>query len=165
MNQCTNMCTLCNMSALDEHVDQILLSPAEALAAVRAYEQQGAVLALALRHVEAAGTFATEGAVSMNAWLRDKARMSPAAASGLLSTGRFLDTNSAFAQAALTGVLSASQITVAKQLAHPKYKTLLAERQAALVDALAPLAFGDTTRAIARWRQRADAELLSLIHI
>ena len=153
------MCTVWDMTALDEHVDQILLSPAEALAAVRAWELQGAVLSLALRHVEAAGTFAVEGAVSMNAWLRDKARMNPAAVSRLLSTGRFLDTNSAFAEAALTGVLSGSQIAAAKQLAHPKYKTLLAERQAALVDVLAPLGFGDTTRAVARWRERADAEL------
>ena len=46
------------MSVLDEHAEQILLSPAEALAAVRAYEQQGALLSLALRHVEATRAFA-----------------------------------------------------------------------------------------------------------
>jgi hypothetical protein len=64
------------MSVLDEHAEQILLSPTEALAAVRAWEQQGALLSLALRHVEATKAFADDGTVSMNAWLRNHAKMS-----------------------------------------------------------------------------------------
>ena len=85
------MCTVCNMSVLDEHTEQILLSPAEALAAVRAWEVQGALLSLALRHVEATRAFAEDGTVSMNAWLRNNARMNDKTASALLSTGRYLD--------------------------------------------------------------------------
>lgn len=142
---------------MDEHVDQILLSPAEALAAVRAWEQQGALLSLALRHVETAGTFGNEGAVSMRAWLRDKARMSPNVSSALLSTGRFLDTNPVFADAALTGRLSGSQITIVKQLGHPKYAGLLAEQQAELVDTLTALDITNTTAAVAHWRSCADS--------
>ena len=147
------------MSALDEHVDQILLSPAEALAAVRAWEQQGALLSLALRHVEATKAFADDGTVSMNAWLRNNAKMSERTASALLSVGRFLDTNAAFAVAAVTGTLSAGQITVAKQLAHPKYASMLGELGAELAETLAPLSFNDTKVAVTKWRTKADALL------
>jgi hypothetical protein len=147
------------MSVLDEHAEQILLSPTEALAAVRAWEQQGALLSLALRHVEATKAFADDGTVSMNAWLRNNARMSDKTASALLSTGRFLDNHPAFAEAAITGRLSAGQITIAKQLSHPKYASLLAELQAELADTLAPLDLKRTQIAVTRWREKADALL------
>ena len=147
------------MSVLGDHVDQILLSPAEALAAVSAWEQQTALLGLALRHVETTGSFATEGAVSMKAWLRDKARMTDQTAGNLLSLGRFLDTNTAFADAALTGALSGGQLSVAKRLGQPKYASLLAEQQHDLVHTLASLDITNTTTAVAHWRSRADAVL------
>jgi hypothetical protein len=147
------------MSVLDEHAEQILLSPTEALAAVRAWEQQGALLSLALRHVEATKAFADDGTVSMNAWLRNNARMSDKTASALLSTGRYLDNHPAFAEAAITGRLSAGQITIAKQLSHPKYASLLAELQAELADTLAPLDLKRTQIAVTRWREKADALL------
>jgi hypothetical protein len=147
------------MSVLDEHAEQILLSPTEALAAVRAWEQQGALLSLALRHVEATNAYAVDGTVSMNAWLRNHAKMNSRAASALLSVGRFLDTNLAFAEAAITGTLSAGQITVAKQLAHPKYASLLGELGAELAEILAPLSFNDTQVAVTAWRKDADALL------
>mgnify|MGYP006317657735 CR=1 FL=1 len=144
---------------LEEHAEQILLSPAEALAAVRAWEQQGALLSLALRHVEATKTFADDGTVSMNAWLRNHAKMGERTASALLSVGRFLDANTAFAEAAVSGSLSAGQITVAKQLAHPKYTSLLGELGAELAQTLVPLSFNDTQVAVTKWRTRADAVL------
>ncbi len=147
------------MSVLGDHVDQILLSPAEALAAVSAWEQQTALLGLALRHVETTGAFGSEGAVSMKAWLRDKARMTDQTAGNLLSLGRFLDTNTAFADAALTGALSGGQLSVAKRLGQPKYASLLAEQQHDLVHTLASLDITNTTSAVAHWRSRADAVL------
>ena len=147
------------MSRLDEPAKQILLSPAEALAAVRAWEQQGAVLSLALRHVEATRAFADDGTVSMNAWLRNNARMNSRAASALLSTGRFLDAQPAFAEAAISGRLSAGQISVAKQLSHPKYQSLLGELQAELAEILTPLSYNDTQIAVTEWRKDADALL------
>jgi len=147
------------MSPVDEHVDQILLSPAEALAAVRADEQQGALLSLALRHLEATNAYADDGTVSMSAWLRNHARMSSKDATSLLSTGRYLDSNPAFAEAAITGRLSAGQVGIAKQLGHPKYSALLSDLQEELAEILAPLSYADTQVAVAKWRNDADAVL------
>ncbi len=148
-----------DMSAVDEHADEILLSPAEALAAVFAWEQQTTLLALALRRIETIGSFGTEGSVSMKAWLREKARMTNDAAGNLLSLGRFLDNNAAFAEAALTGELSGGQVSVAKRLGRPKYASLLAEQQRDLVGTLAALDIDATQAAVAHWRSRADALL------
>jgi hypothetical protein len=147
------------MSTVDDHTDQILLSPAEALAAVSAWEQQTALLALALRRIETNGTFGVEGAVSMKAWLREKARMTNDTAGNLLSLGRFLDNNTAFADAALTGQMSGGQLSVAKRLGRPKYAALLAQQQHDLVGTLATLGITNTMSAVAHWRSRADALL------
>ena len=147
------------MSVLDEHTDQILLSLAEALAAVRAWEQQGALLSLALRHLEATNAYAQDGTVSMNAWLRNNARMNSKTASALLCTGRFLDAHPAFAEAAISGRLSAGQITIVQQLSHPKYATLLAELHAELAEILAPLDLKNTGIVVTEWRKDADALL------
>jgi len=147
------------MSALADHADQIMLSPAEALAAVSAWERQTSLLALALRRIEVTGTFGTEGSVSMKAWLREHARMTDDAAGNLLSLGRFLDANTAFAEAALTGRLSGGQVAMAKRLGRPKYAGLLAEQQDDLVDTLATLDITATTAAVAHWRNCADALL------
>ncbi|MCY7298208.1 MAG: hypothetical protein LH616_03230, partial [Ilumatobacteraceae bacterium] len=117
------------MSALDQHAEQILLTPAEALAAVTAWELQGTLLALALRRIETSGTFGADGSVSMKAWLREHARMTDQGAGDLLATGRFLDNNGAFAEAAVTGHLSGGQISLARRLGKPKYSSLLAQQQ------------------------------------
>jgi hypothetical protein len=145
------------MNAVDAHFDEILLSPAETLAAVREWEQRTALLALAVRRLEASGEWAVDGVLSMKAWLRHHARMSDQRAGELLPTGRFLDAHSAFADAAVSGVLSGSQIAVARRLHRPKYTELLVEAQAELVELLAPLDIDDTTRAVDHWRACADA--------
>ena len=145
------------MSALDQHAEQTLLTPPEALAAVAAWELQGTLLALALRRIETSGTFGTDGAVSMKAWLREHTRMTDQAACELLSTGRFLDNNSAFAEAAVSGQLSAGQIAVARKLGRPKYAALLREQQHELVATLAQLDLAATDAAVAYWKGKADA--------
>ena len=147
------------MSALDDHAEQILLSPTEALAAVAAWERQGTLLALALRRVETTGTFGNDGSVSMKAWLREHARMTDQGAAELLSIGRFLDNNAAFADAAVTGHLSGGQVSLAKRLGKPRYKQLLAEQQHELVETLAALDIADTLAAVAHWKDKADALL------
>lgn len=106
---------------MDEHAEQILLTPAEALAAVTAWELQGTLVALALRRMETMGTFGTDGSVSMKAWLREHARMTDQGAGDLLATGRFLDNNAAFAEAAVTGQLSGGQVSLARRLGKPKH--------------------------------------------
>jgi len=147
------------MSALDDHAEQILLTPAEALAAVTAWELQGTLLAVALRRIETSGTFGTNGSVSMKAWLREHARMTDQGASDLLATGRFLDNNAAFAEAAVTGHLSGGQVSLARRLGKPKYASLLAQQQHELVETLAVLDITDTAASVAHWRTRADALL------
>jgi len=147
------------MSALDQHTEQILLTPTEALAAVTAWELQGTLLALALRRIETSGTFGADGSVSMKAWLREHARMTDQGAGELLATGRFLDNNAAFAESALTGHLSGGQVSLAKRLGKPRYKQLLAEQQHELVDTLAALDIADTLAAVAHWKDKADALL------
>ena len=145
------------MSALDQHAEQTLLTPPEALAAVAAWELQGTLLALALRRIETSGAFGTDGAVSMKAWLREHTRMTDQAACELLSTGRFLDNNAAFAEAAVSGQLSAGQIAVARKLGRPKYAALLREQQHELVATLAQLDLAATDAAVAYWKGKADA--------
>ncbi|MGB8860551.1 MAG: hypothetical protein WCC60_14925 [Ilumatobacteraceae bacterium] len=145
------------MSILDEHVDQILLSHAEALAAVAEWERRGALLALALRHVERSGTFGSDGSITIKEWLRDHARMTSQGAGELLALGRFLDTNTAFAEAAVTGQLSGGQLAVARRLGRPKFAALLAEQQQALVDTLTTLDIHDTVKAVEHWRNCAEA--------
>ena len=104
------------MTVLDDHMAEILLSPAEVLAAVSDIDRRSALLALAVRRLETSGDYATGGAVSINAWLREHARMTNQRAGELVSTGRFLDTYPAFAQAAVAGTLSGSQIDIARRL-------------------------------------------------
>jgi len=147
------------MSAVDVHAEQILLTPTEALAAVTAWELQGTLLALALRRIETSGVFGVDGSVSMKAWLRDQARMTDQTAGDLLATGRFLDNNTAFAQAAVSGQLSGGQVTVARRLGKPKYAALLAEQQHDLVETLAALDINDTLTSVSHWKTRADAVL------
>ena len=147
------------MSMIDELAPEILLTPAETVAAVREWEQRTAVLALAVRRLETSGEWATDGVLSMKAWLRHQARMSDQRANELLATGRFLDACPAFAQAALSATLSGSQIAVARRLHRPKYTALLADAQAELVELLAPLDIDDTLRAVEHWKVCADAVL------
>ena len=125
------------MTVLDDHTAEILLSPAQVLSAVADIERRSALLALAVRRLEASGDYATSGAVSINAWLREHARMTTQRAGDLVSTGRFLDTYPAFADAAVSGRLSGSQIDIARRLNRHKYATALAAHQSELVELLA----------------------------
>jgi len=145
------------MSVLDDHAERILLSPAETLAALAEWEQQTALLSLAVRRLETTGEYATSGAVSMKAWLREHARMTDQRAGELLATGRFLDTYSVFAEAAASGTLSGSQIDVARRLNRPKYAAALAANQHELVALLTALDITATGRAVDHWRKCADA--------
>ncbi len=145
------------MTALDDHMTEILLSPAEVLAAAADIERRSALLALAVRRLETSGDYATGGAVSINAWLREHARMTTQRAGELVSTGRFLDTYPAFAQAAVAGTLSGSQIDIARRLNRHKYATALAAHQTELVELLATADITVTGKLVDHWRRCADA--------
>lgn len=145
------------MTQVLDLAEQIVLSPAELLAALAEHEQRAAVLALATRRLEASGEWAFDGSVSIAAWLRSNARMSNRSAHRLVHRGRFLDRFAAIADAAISHVLSTGQVDAIAAVCQPKYEALLAEHQKVLVAALAPLPVADTEQACHVWRQRADA--------
>ena len=145
------------MTVLDDHMAEILLSPAEVLAAVSDIDRRSALLALAVRRLETSGEYATGGAVSINAWLREHARMTNQRAGELVSTGRFFDTYPSFAQAAVSGVLSGSQIDIARRLNRHKYAAALAAHQGELVELLAATDITVTAKLVDHWRKCADA--------
>ncbi len=145
------------MITVAELAEQIVLSPAELLAALADHEQRAAVLALATRRLEGSGEWAFDGSVSIAAWLRNNARMSNRSAHRLVHRGRFLDRFSAIADAAVSHTLSAGQVDAIAAVCQPRHEPLLAEHQAGLVAAIAPLPVADTEVACQVWRQRADA--------
>ncbi len=147
------------MNTVADLAEQIVLSPAELLAALAAHEQRATVLALATRRLENSGEWAFDGSVSIAAWLRDNARMSNRSAHRLIHRGRFLDRFGSIADAAVNNVLSAGQVDAIAAVCRPKHEPILAEQQAELVGILAPLPVADTEFACHVWRERADALL------
>ncbi|MDO8361370.1 MAG: hypothetical protein Q7V88_00595, partial [Actinomycetota bacterium] len=57
-------------------LEQIPLTAPDLIAALAHHEQQAAVLALAVRRLENAGTFGEHGAVNSASWMADNCRMS-----------------------------------------------------------------------------------------
>ena len=147
------------MTVLDGHAADILRNIDDFACAAVEHERQAALLALNAAHLEATGAFGLDGTVSMNAWLRRHLRMTPQRAGELLATGRFLNKSSDFAEAAVSGELSASQIAVARRTGKPKYSEILSETQAGLVETLKELDIHQTVRAVDHWIHRADALL------
>ncbi len=153
----TNKCTVDNMTLLDEPVTGLLPDLPGFVAALAEHERQAAALALQLQAIERSGLWGLDGSVSVAAWLRDHGRMSRRHAHQMVRNGRFLASYESFADAALIGVLSASQIEALGHLHKPKHADLLAEHQAELVELVAPLTVADTVAVCARWRANADA--------
>lgn len=147
------------MTLLDDPIAEILLNIDDFACAFTEHERQAALLALNAAHLEATGAFGHDGTVSMRAWMRHHLRMTNQRAGEMLSTGRFLTKCSAFADAAVDGSLSASQIAVARRMGNPKYDDIMAETQEGLVDTLKELDIQQTERAVAHWIVRADALL------
>jgi hypothetical protein len=135
------------------------LSIDEFASAVAQHERQAALLELSAARLEATGAFGLDGTVSMNAWLRNHLRMTPQRAGTMLRNGRFLNKSAVFAEAAVDGSLSASQIEVAARTGKSKYSEILAETQEGLADTLKGLDIGQTVRAVDHWIHRADALL------
>ena len=145
------------MTVVDDLTAETLLSIDEFAAAVSEWERQAAVLALTARRLEVTGAFGDDGTVSMKSWMRNHLRMTNQHAGELLSTGRFLDKCSHFAAAAVSGVLSGSQIAIARRAGRTKYEPILAECEEELVELLSNLDIRSTERAVDHWMKRADA--------
>ena len=157
MNHGANTCTIVNMTTLDDHVAEIILSPADVLAAAADLDRRTALFAMAVRRLEVSGEYAFDGTASIAAWLRNNARMTNQRAHEVVATGRFLDTCQHFAEAAVSGALSGSQIAIARRLGANKYAAILAESEAVLVEVLSQLDICSTERAVDHWAARADA--------
>ena len=147
------------MTLLDDHAAEILRNIDEFACAVAEHERQAALLELSAAHLEAAGAFGVDGTASMNAWLRSHLRMTPQRAGEMLANGRFLNKSTVFAEAAVSGVLSGSQIAVARRTGKAKYTEILRETQDGLVDTLKVLDIAQTVRAVNHWVHRADSLL------
>ena len=147
------------MSSLLESAEQILLTPAQFITAVREHEQQAAVLALALRRLETSGEYAAEGAVSIGSWLRDQCRMTSRQAAAIISHGRFLDRYSAVAEAELSGVLSQGQVAVLRRRCPSTLRPILDEQQHEMVANLSVRTITETELFCHLWQLRAEAEV------
>jgi hypothetical protein len=145
------------MTMLDEPVAGVLPDLPGFVAAVAEHERQTAALALQLHAIERSGMWGLDGSVSIAAWLRGHCRMSTGNARAMVRRGRFLSSYEAFADAALIGVLSASQLEALGHLDKPKHAELLAEHQSELVELVAPMTVADTVAVCSRWRANADA--------
>src|SRR5688572_12590691 len=88
-----------------------IISLDDLVSALGHLEQFSAFVALSAARLNVSGVWAADGALTMNAWLRHHARLSGRDAGRLLRAGRFLDTYRDVAEAALSGQLSASQVT------------------------------------------------------
>lgn len=147
------------MTAVTEQAEDVSFNIDEFASAVAEHERQAAVLELTAARLEASGAFGLDGTVSMNAWLRNHLRMTPHRAGSMLRNGRFLNKSAVFAEAAVAGDLSASQIEVAARTGKSKYADILAETQDGLVATLKELDIHQTVRAVDHWMHRADALL------
>ena len=138
-------------------LDDIVVSPGEFVDAWAAHERESARLALAARRLDACGSWAADGSVSMAAWLRHHCRMSNRDASALVHRGRFFDKFPAVAEAACEGVLSAGQVTALKVSCPVPVEAIMHAQQVEVVAIVAGLSVADTEQAMAVWRQRAEA--------
>ncbi len=138
-------------------LDDIVLSPPEFVDAWVAHEREAARLAVAASRLDACGSWATDGSVSMAAWLRQHCRMSNRDANALVHRGRFLDKFPVVAEAACDGTLSAGQVTALKSSCPVPVEPIMGAQQAEVVAIVAPLSVADTEQAMGVWRQRAEA--------
>jgi hypothetical protein len=145
------------MEVLDRYADQILVSSAELSAKWAELERQMALFALAVAHVDEGGSWADDGSVTMRAWMREHLRMSDADAGVWLRRAGLLNRYGAFAECALTGALSSSQLREVEKCDRSKYRPLLSELQEDLAADIADLDAAQTALACELWRQRADA--------
>lgn len=89
--------------------------------------------------------------------MREHLRMSDADAGAQLRRAGLLNRFEAFAECAVTGALSSSQLREVEKCAHRKYHDVLRELQEDLAADIADLDAAQTALACGLWRQRADA--------
>ncbi len=133
------------------------LTASDLLVALAEHERRAAVLALAVRRVEATGAWAVDGSESITGWLRCHGRMAHRTALGWVRRGRFLDTQAVIAEAAADGTLSEGQVDALQRVCVRRVEPIMRGQQRGLVDAVKALSVADTEKACAVWKQRAEA--------
>ena len=120
-------------------------------------ERFGAQIALAASRLHASGVWADDGALSMAAWLRQHARLSHRDSARLLRDGKFLDSFDAVAAAAVSGVLSASQVTALRAVVSKPTAALFDEHQQGVIEAISGLNAKDSETVCQAWQAKAEA--------
>ena len=120
-------------------------------------ERYSAQIAVAVGRLNTAGVWADDGALSMAAWLRHHARLSHRDSSRLVGHAKFLSTFDGVAAAAVTGVLSASQVTALRAAVTAPTRDLFDEHQHDLIETITPLDAANTEAACQAWRAKAEA--------
>jgi hypothetical protein len=126
-----------------------------ALAAVR--DLLDARLTQALAAYDAAGLYAVDGALSMQAWLRHETDAASAVAARLVARGRVVQSCPTLASAFVDGRLSSGHVDVIVAAIPARHLARFAEVEAELVPLLEGLGVDQTRTAMLRWRAAADA--------
>ena len=145
------------MGVIDEHAEQIIITPTELATEWARLERELAVFALAVAHVDTTGAWADDGSVTMAAWMRHHLRMSNSDAYAWLRRANLLNRYEAFAECAVTGALSSSQLRELEKCDTARYRPMLRELQEDLATDIADLNAADTKIACTSWRRHADA--------
>ncbi len=120
-------------------------------------ERVGAKVALAAAQLNVSGMWAADGAVTMGGWLKQHARLSDRDARRLLKEGLFLNTFDDVAAAAVSGVLSAGQVTAMRSVVSKPTADLFGDQQQAVIEAITPLPAQDAEMLCQAWQAKAEA--------
>ena len=121
------------------------------------HERFGAKVALAAAQLNVSGMWAADGAVTMGGWLKQHARLSHRDARRLLKEGTFLNTFDDVATAAVSGVLSAGQVTAMRAVVSKPTADLFGEQQQAVIEAITPLPAQAAEMVCQAWQAKAEA--------
>jgi Domain of unknown function (DUF222) len=125
--------------------------------AFAAHDRQRAQLCAATARIAASGIWASDGYVSMAAWLQHRCRLNHGDARRVLRDGRFLRRYPAVADAATSGVLSGSQVNAIAAAVTAPTAELFDEHQHGVVTAVTGLGVADTVQVCQQWRTQAEA--------
>ncbi|MDP8992154.1 MAG: HNH endonuclease [Actinomycetota bacterium] len=136
---------------------ELPLSGEDLLELIALADRLAAKVSAAVGRFDRAGGWELDGATSMTAWLRHRARMSGRVAASTARTARRLRHLPHTARAWSEGTLSEAQVQAVMANVDDGSTTLFAEHEGALVPTLAQLSVRETALAMQAWRARADA--------
>jgi hypothetical protein len=122
-------------------------------------DRLNARVAEAIGAFDGAAMWEFDHATSMTAWLRAEAGMAGGAAASMARTASTLSSLPVTAAAWRDGELTGGQVATIVASTSKRTLPLLAEHEAELVPALAPLSVPDAASAMQKWRAMADALL------